>query len=584
MVGEDANPEFAAAVARIDEQSKVARANWFGLLAFLSFVGVSLLAVEDADFFIASRQVQLPLIGVAIPTDAFFWFAPLLAAALYVYLHIHLTKLWRHLVTARRQFGGQAVHDAVLPWLVNDLVLTARGEGAAERHPISTLSNITTFVLVWLAGPLVLAGFWWRSMPAHDEWMTLFIVLCLVIALNAGTRSWRRFHALIRSGKDAEPGIGRRIVGTSFPVALVLVSWLRTEGGFEHYRCDPWEVCPDPAAWTALRDRVQLATIDLVGVEFTPRPADWRTPEVAQRSFMIGWCAQRNLPLEVCNPIPADDIEGLRLTREARANWCQLRSIGPVECRARFVGVEDAFADDFWRERTAWRSALPSIDLQHADLRRADLERAFLPNSDLTHARLKHTSFTGAILEGANLKGLRPRYVNFVNARLEQVDLEGATFEGVPMRGVHMDRADLLDARFTEGFASNADFSGALLSGTRFRNINLDGARFDGSLLQGTLFSDAVLTLTSWTGADANKLQLEAVDLDNADMAGLTSPERLTARRVLANADARLPESITAVDCFATRPKAGSFNMVFVRMCGSDRTPRRVGQIPPNAQ
>ena len=81
-------------IERINQVSAMARTSWITLLAYLAFVGVTLLAVEDADFFVPSRQTQLPLVDVSIPTASFFVFAPILAAALYVYLHIILLKLW----------------------------------------------------------------------------------------------------------------------------------------------------------------------------------------------------------------------------------------------------------------------------------------------------------------------------------------------------------------------------------------------------------------------------------------------------------------------------------------------------------
>ncbi len=87
----------ATQIARINELSQTARTTWFALLGYLAFVGVTLLGVEDADFFIDSRQTDLPLVGGAIPTSSFFKFAPILGAALYIYLHLHLRKLWEAL-------------------------------------------------------------------------------------------------------------------------------------------------------------------------------------------------------------------------------------------------------------------------------------------------------------------------------------------------------------------------------------------------------------------------------------------------------------------------------------------------------
>ena len=70
-----------AQIERINEISAIARTSWLALLGYLAFIGISLLAVEDADYFVPTRRTDLPLVGVAIPTHAFFLFAPILAAA-----------------------------------------------------------------------------------------------------------------------------------------------------------------------------------------------------------------------------------------------------------------------------------------------------------------------------------------------------------------------------------------------------------------------------------------------------------------------------------------------------------------------
>jgi hypothetical protein len=47
-------------IARINELSAIARTSWLALLAFLAYIGITLLAVEDADFFVPSRQTSCP--------------------------------------------------------------------------------------------------------------------------------------------------------------------------------------------------------------------------------------------------------------------------------------------------------------------------------------------------------------------------------------------------------------------------------------------------------------------------------------------------------------------------------------------
>ena len=55
-------------IDRINDISAIARTSWLALLGYLAFIGISLLAVEDADFFVETRRTDLPLVGVAIPT------------------------------------------------------------------------------------------------------------------------------------------------------------------------------------------------------------------------------------------------------------------------------------------------------------------------------------------------------------------------------------------------------------------------------------------------------------------------------------------------------------------------------------
>jgi choline-sulfatase len=56
---------------------------------------------------------------------------------------------------------------------------------ATVPRPLAWLADLVALTAVWLAGPAVIAGFWWRSMPAHDEGMTLAIAGALGIDARA---------------------------------------------------------------------------------------------------------------------------------------------------------------------------------------------------------------------------------------------------------------------------------------------------------------------------------------------------------------------------------------------------------------
>ncbi|MCP5037762.1 MAG: hypothetical protein GY945_09210, partial [Rhodobacteraceae bacterium] len=228
--GGEAGDDTAARIARINELSKTARATWLSLLGYLAFVGVTLLGVEDADFFLPSRQTQLPLINVAIPTREFFIFAPLLGTALYAYLHFHLMKLWHALRVPPASIAGTPLSDHITPWLINDMGLMLRFDAAARNHGLRLLSVLVTFVLVFLAGPAVIGGFWWRYWPAHEWQNTLVIGLAFVVSVYVTFASLNAAAFRLK----ALPIIGYTGQNFTQMAALIcvvtFVGWMKTEG------------------------------------------------------------------------------------------------------------------------------------------------------------------------------------------------------------------------------------------------------------------------------------------------------------------------------------------------------------------
>jgi hypothetical protein len=101
----------AIILEHISQVSQNARATWYGLLGLLAFVGVTLLGHTDADFFAYGAQTQLPLVGITVPVEAFFIFAPVMVTALYAYLHLYLMSLWDTLADAPAVVDGQPLSE-----------------------------------------------------------------------------------------------------------------------------------------------------------------------------------------------------------------------------------------------------------------------------------------------------------------------------------------------------------------------------------------------------------------------------------------------------------------------------------------
>ena len=445
------------ALARIAALSTMARVTWLGLLAYLAFVGITLLAVQDADFFVPSRQTQLPLIQMSIPTAAFFWFAPVLGAALYTYLHLQLIKLWYALAPPPEgpppTVAGRPLGDRVYPWLINDLALSLRRDGAVPPRPLRWLASLVTWVLVWIAGPFVLAGFWWRSMPAHEEWLTLFLAVWLCLALYVGFTSWWTLANCMAGRKPPRRWFWtwRAPAGIAAALLVATLSWLRTEGGFDLTTSES----------TPLVRWALFAQTDLTGVDLVGKPSDWHDYETARSRFRATWCQREGLDLAICPRLSVRDGHEPEDTRWLRKEWCgEPRNLDDEACTERFRAFREALAAAWTTERGDTVTALPRLDLGGRDLRNAAMADVFLANADISGAQME-----GAILRGAWLEGTYLAWARLVGADLREARMEGAYLGLAGLVG-----ADLREARLEGAILRGASLKSAKWAGGTLRS------------------------------------------------------------------------------------------------------------------
>ncbi len=301
-----------AALEQIKEIAQQARTTWFTLLGFLTFAGITLLGFEHADFWAYGRRTDLPLVGVSIPTTSFFAATPALITALNVYFHLQLMQLWQAIDDAPSVVGSKRLDCLAHPGLITNYALCLKGDRAAGLHTLTGVACWVVFLLVWVFAPLVLASFWWTSMAARCEVLTLFIAFVLVFATWVGLRSRRRVREL-RFSPIREPSsrrvAARRTLLIAAAFAVTVVSWTRAEGGFRYYAgilSDKWHVTVAGAPtqhpktsilWSNIDQTrsprgilyfFQLAPVELVGVELVARPDTWRDYDIARRSFVEG--------------------------------------------------------------------------------------------------------------------------------------------------------------------------------------------------------------------------------------------------------------------------------------------------------
>ena len=434
-------PATEPQIARINELSTLARTAWFSLLGYLVFVGITLLGVKDADFFVPSRQTDLPLVGVEIPTASFFWTAPILGAALYTYLHLFLIKLWDAHGEARTTDADPTHH-----WLVNDFVLIRQRDPAARARPLAWLTDWITRLLVWAAGPIVLAYAWWRSMPAHNEWLTLLIAACLWLTLVVGFTSWWR----------AEASLGRLrplhwSTGAAVPTAGLARAPPRRRQLAPHRR-RPRQLrrrLLDPRR----RDLHRIPADTPVVRWFTdggpPPPA---RPHRPRRAWSSSPCPTTGAPRDRPQRLPRDLVpargtrdDRLRPTRRAthdtptprrrrRKDWCAEHGyVTPDACAEHFADLDRALPPPGKRSAAAPRPTTPQLDLRGRDLRRAKASGVSLVGAKLAGARTGGSELCRGPMEGADLGGAQMEGANLERRRLTGANLTDAQMEGADL-------------------------------------------------------------------------------------------------------------------------------------------------------
>ena len=192
-----------AQLDRIKTLTQTARTTWFGYLGALAFAGITVLGVEDIDFFSVESATQLPFVNISVPVTSFFAAGSFLIVIVYGYLHVFLEQIWYDLSRLPKQRSGDPIAFSVQPWLITEAALRLKSYRHAEKPPdvsinASALGNLGVLVsgiLGWAAGPVVVGYFWWRSMPAHDAVLTGWTGTMFTVSLFI---CWKSFASLWR--------------------------------------------------------------------------------------------------------------------------------------------------------------------------------------------------------------------------------------------------------------------------------------------------------------------------------------------------------------------------------------------------
>lgn len=533
---------------------------WYVLLGFLAFYAVTIMSTTDADFLLGSRQISIALLGVSVPTERFFFLAPVVAVVLYSNLHYYCLKIWTAAAVAPAE--TLKARAALIPDLALFLRRDAQSRGG-DRW--AALPATASALLLWAATPALLIVALFRSRAASDApWLSPVEYPHLSRLLPSTVEDATVLAVSLTGAIGVASLIGALAIRYRWlaraPVALAAAAVAFFV---------PFSELGDWARATAPGVRIERQTVARL-------PDGWPRAEESRETLRDAWCRDQGLDLAVCAVRPANSREAVELDRQ-RKRFCltDWGSRNTAWCNRRFRDSDLAFAA-VWRERrTAELDRIGEIDLTGRDLDRvaasgAQFIRARMAGADLTAAALVEADLEGANLLGAELPGAEAYYAvfdraNLTRALLDRADLTSSSFEGSALVQASLRGARLIDARLPAADLSGADLTGADLTGALLLRADLTGAILTGAILDGA-------NLTGAHGLTQGQLERAVGD------AGTVLPPRLDLAACWAKPPGELEAALAPLP---PEPQARAWRKIAAHACPPGVAPKMLRPAAP---
>jgi uncharacterized protein YjbI with pentapeptide repeats len=440
---------------------------WTSYLIFGLYLVISTGTVTHRQLLL-EESIKLPVLNIELSLIGFFVIAPLLFAALHIYVLIQILLLARTADAYEQalllRIPTLSDRERFRQRLANTLFAQLFAGALTERHGlVGNVLRLMSWVTLVIAPTLVLLTAQVKFLPYHGAQVTWLHRALIGLDLAATLTIWSATANL--SEKIGWRLIARNKVACVFAILVLYFALIPASFPGEAHTG-----VVSRAARAALRLLPEVAGID------TSIPA-----ECTPRRLLYDFFAADFDRLTLENLHIADDQIVSNIDKDSR-----LREQDPYEGQ---------------RTRSFRDRDLRCATLRGIDLRRSDFTSANLAGADLTQSDLQGTQFRGANLAGATLD----------RARLQSAGLQGAVLVG----------ANLRKAQLQAVMAIAADLRGAILSGAHLQAANLRSARLDAADLRGAYMQIADLTGASLRAARLREAMLQGADFDRSSDLGV---------------------------------------------------------------
>lgn len=473
--------DLAKLEAAVNATSQRAVAQWVAFLSLWAYLFFTTLSVTDRDLILLT-PVKLPLIGVELGLQAFFWVGPPLFWVFHLYLTRKVVVLAADIAFYRDQISRQ-IHrpNARVPLLQRlDAFFLTRWLGYPEQgNGLRLLDGIIAAVTCAVLPLVLMMTFQIRFLVFHDVeatwWHRGWALADLLIVLFLTAKALKT-HAPM-----GEIFSITRTVSYALGLALKRVAVFPIAAGY---------------------------MVTALFVATVPDEAMSRLVPISSVESFIN--LKRNL-----NPKDTDFVD------DAKIELLQY-TVNLSNRDLRFAKLDEADLRKANLENTnLYGASLKKAKLQYANLGKSNIEKAdlsfsyvnnsILPNETIKKAILHNTDVSGQDfsefdLNGVNLSRSIARGTNFHGALLNGADLSESQMQGANLAYAELKGASLFSAQLQGADMSHAIINGSICYNSQFQgadlfNIDGQGVNFSEANFHGANFSQAKLNGSDFSGA-----------------------------------------------------------------------------------
>ncbi|HAT34261.1 MAG TPA: hypothetical protein DCS82_00975, partial [Rhodospirillaceae bacterium] len=360
-------------IGQVEELSKHARNIFLSVVGGCVFSWLTIATTTDIALITnaTSGGTKLPVINTSVPIAGFFWAAPVILLALYIYLNLYLQRLWEGMASLPAIFpDGRTLDERTHPWLLSGIVRVHVPRLANRPLAQTYLQFWISVIAAWGMVPFTIAMFAWRYLPKHDWIGSIWLFALLTGAMSYGLYTYRLARSTLKGNLSlrAEPE----------PIPTQKRAW----DGFKRLQFNSVITCLAifALAWTTFA--IEVGKIGPERIVVLSSNIYWKLP------IEFGHAQMQDADLKNADLSSVDLRRGLLM--DANLEKANL-SIGDLR-------------ETFFTRANLKRANLKFADLRNAFLYDANLEKANLRGAKLGGARLKDANFTGARLKEADLR------------------------------------------------------------------------------------------------------------------------------------------------------------------------------------